>query len=141
MISKPCFTALSSCIKNGIRINIEKVIITSPRVHCDHSMFTFVCRNDFASIFEYKSIRLKISQSTQSKTPITSLHHITTGKCREYVEYFESTRSSFVICVSNCSLLKSTIGTICRISKSAILIIAFVKHCSVETCFVAFYKT
>jgi hypothetical protein len=51
MVCESRFAALSSCVENGIRINVEKVVITPASIHGDHPMFAFLSRDDFAAIF------------------------------------------------------------------------------------------
>jgi hypothetical protein len=58
-----------------------------------------------------------------------------------YIKHFKSAGWSFVIGISDCGTLKCAVGAICGIIKSAILIIALVKHGPVETSFVAFDST
>ena len=73
MVCESRFAALSSCIKNRIGVNIEKVVITPAGIHRDHPMLAFLGGYDFAAVFQDKRIWLKISQCTQTETSITGL--------------------------------------------------------------------
>jgi hypothetical protein len=61
MVCKSGFTSFSSCVEDGIGVNVEEVVVTASRVHCHHSMLALFCGNDFTTIFENQCIRLEIA--------------------------------------------------------------------------------
>lgn len=54
MIGKPCFASFSSRIKDGVGINIQKIIIVPSRIHSCHAIFALFGGNQLATIFQDK---------------------------------------------------------------------------------------